>query len=182
MRTCSGCQQTKPLEDFKKLSKGADGRATRCKRCAADYMNAYYKANPEPIKARTANYFSKNRDDLNLKRKIFRQQNLERENESVKIWAKNNPEKTRHFKARNRAKRNQAKVFSVTKKDITRLAQSLCFYCGAKAQHIDHVIPLARGGTHGIGNLVSACRRCNLQKSSKTIMEWRLWKIRVLGC
>lgn len=31
--------------------------------------------------------------------------------------------------------------------------------------HIDHVIPLCKGGTDDLGNLVVACADCNLRKS-----------------
>jgi hypothetical protein len=48
-----------------------------------------------------------------------------------------------------------------------------CAYCGARADTIDHVMPLVRGGTNYEGNLVPACRRCNSSKSGKTIIEWR---------
>ncbi len=48
-----------------------------------------------------------------------------------------------------------------------------CAYCGSRADTIDHVLPLVRGGTNYEGNLVPACRRCNSSKSGKTIVEWR---------
>lgn len=51
--------------------------------------------------------------------------------------------------------------------------QKPCAYCGARADTIDHVLPLVRGGTNYEGNLVPACRRCNSSKSGKTIIEWR---------
>lgn len=51
--------------------------------------------------------------------------------------------------------------------------QKPCEYCGARADTVDHVIPLVRGGTNYEGNLVPACRRCNSSKSGKTIIEWR---------
>lgn len=50
-----------------------------------------------------------------------------------------------------------------------------CYYCGEEvgsAYHIDHVIPLALGGTNDPGNIVIACPRCNLQKSSHHPMDF----------
>ena len=51
-----------------------------------------------------------------------------------------------------------------------------CIYCGASiadnpevAFHVDHVIPLARGGTDAIGNLVTACHHCNTSKGDKML-------------
>ena len=44
-----------------------------------------------------------------------------------------------------------------------------CQYCGAKAPraelHIDHIVPVSKGGTSDMSNLVTACVECNLGKS-----------------
>jgi 5-methylcytosine-specific restriction endonuclease McrA len=42
-----------------------------------------------------------------------------------------------------------------------------CVYCGGPAEHIDHVVPLARGGAHAIGNLLPACAECNKSKGAR---------------
>lgn len=48
-----------------------------------------------------------------------------------------------------------------------------CQYCGQHATHVDHIIPLARGGhpTHP-DNLTAACQRCNLRKGTRLPDEW----------
>ena len=51
---------------------------------------------------------------------------------------------------------------------------SVCQYCGAYAPGggADHVVPLSRGGTDALDNLVWACRECNSSKGDKTPKEW----------
>ena len=48
-----------------------------------------------------------------------------------------------------------------------------CVYCGVSGKEaeleIDHVHPVSKGGSHHIGNLVTACRRCNQKKSDGTM-------------
>jgi 5-methylcytosine-specific restriction endonuclease McrA len=47
-----------------------------------------------------------------------------------------------------------------------------CAYCGAIADTLDHVRPIARGGATARGNLVPACSACNLSKGHADAMEW----------
>ena len=55
--------------------------------------------------------------------------------------------------------------FEVLKRD-----KFTCQYCGKSAPdsviHIDHIIPVSRGGKNKIINLVAACVECNLGKSN----------------
>jgi hypothetical protein len=56
--------------------------------------------------------------------------------------------------------------------EILRRDNHACRYCGAKAPDValtvDHVVPVALGGTDDPSNLVTACRPCNTGKSSIT--------------
>lgn len=49
-----------------------------------------------------------------------------------------------------------------------------CVYCGKSAKlTIDHDIPLIRGGSNWISNLVGACKPCNSSKCDRTGEEFR---------
>lgn len=54
--------------------------------------------------------------------------------------------------------------------EILRRDNNTCQYCGSKAPdvtlHVDHLIPVALGGSDKPDNLVAACKDCNLGKSS----------------
>ncbi len=56
-----------------------------------------------------------------------------------------------------------------------KTASGLCYYCGKKFCHaeltLDHIVPLARGGTTTPGNCVPACRACNKQKGVDTPVD-----------
>lgn len=52
----------------------------------------------------------------------------------------------------------------------------LCTYCGEEPPEglvAEHVIPLSRGGTNSIENILPACKKCNSSKGAKTLHEWR---------
>ena len=50
-----------------------------------------------------------------------------------------------------------------------------CQYCGKFAPDgaADHVIPLARGGTDSIDNLIWSCSSCNQSKGTNDIEDWK---------
>lgn len=53
-----------------------------------------------------------------------------------------------------------------------------CHYCGDRSGdfEIDHMIPVSRGGSDDLDNLVTSCRTCNRQKRDKTVEEFRVWR------
>jgi 5-methylcytosine-specific restriction endonuclease McrA len=59
-----------------------------------------------------------------------------------------------------------------------------CWYCGGQLHnapefqddgymHIEHQDPRATGGKSNLGNLVPACRTCNLRKRHKNVEQFR---------
>ena len=42
-----------------------------------------------------------------------------------------------------------------------------CYWCGMEANTVDHIVPVAKGGTDDPENLVAACRKCNFSKQDK---------------
>ncbi len=56
-----------------------------------------------------------------------------------------------------------------------KTASGLCHYCGRKYPFkqltMDHVVPLARGGTTSPGNVVPCCRNCNKAKGVDTPVD-----------
>lgn len=56
-----------------------------------------------------------------------------------------------------------------------QLQRGICHYCEKKFPPekltMDHVVPLARGGTSTQGNIVAACQDCNRDKKLETPVE-----------
>ena len=57
-----------------------------------------------------------------------------------------------------------------TRFDVLKRDKFTCQYCGKSAPdvvlHIDHIVPVSKGGTNDIINLVTSCAECNLGKSN----------------
>jgi 5-methylcytosine-specific restriction endonuclease McrA len=56
------------------------------------------------------------------------------------------------------------------------LASGVCAYCGDYATTVDHIVPVAKGGTADRENLAPACSWCNSDKLDFTPEEWREWR------
>jgi 5-methylcytosine-specific restriction endonuclease McrA len=62
--------------------------------------------------------------------------------------------------------------------DIPRLCELQkwkCASCGCSVKakwHVDHIMPLARGGLHDRRNLQILCPGCNVRKSDKHPVDW----------
>jgi 5-methylcytosine-specific restriction endonuclease McrA len=84
-------------------------------------------------------------------------------------------------KARVKKEREKAQKLKKSQWWLTLLNRGVCHYCqkkvGAKLLTMDHVIPIARGGTSTPGNLVPACQPCNQSKKLTTPVEEILKKI-----
>lgn len=70
--------------------------------------------------------------------------------------------------------------FEVLKRD-----RFTCQYCGRKAPdvvlHVDHIHPVADGGTDDMTNLVTACSECNLGKGARFSTGATRWRRRGSG-
>lgn len=73
--------------------------------------------------------------------------------------------------------RRRAESYGVEHQEYSRTAilarwGHACAYCGQLATHLDHVVPLSKGGADAESNIVPACQHCNLSKGAKTLEEW----------
>lgn len=52
-----------------------------------------------------------------------------------------------------------------------------CCYCGKPMGHIDHIQPIARGGTGEWDNLTAACALCNQSKKDRPLLVFMLSRV-----
>jgi len=94
-------------------------------------------------------------------------------------WRQANPEKVCASASRRRAL--MAQVLSTLTPEqwleILEYYDRRCAYCFVSEAevgtlHMEHVMPIFRGGTNTPDNVVPACRSCNSSKGIKTLKEW----------
>ena len=88
---------------------------------------------------------------------------------SVKKYRAKNPDKVREWST-TRLLRKTGRLPNGTVKSIGERQHWLCVYCKSDVSqkyHVDHIIPLAKGGIHAPENIQILCPSCNVRKSSK---------------
>jgi len=100
--------------------------------------------------------------------------------ERVRRWHAEHPERVREI-TRAALRRRRARLMGASIADpkltnayIAVLAGDPCSYCGEPSEHIDHIVPISRGGGHVWDNVTSACAGCNLSKNRSTLLDFLL--------
>lgn len=112
-----------------------------------------------------------------LRAKEYRQRNIEFRHEYEREWRRNNPDKVRAAIHKRRAQKQHVGG-AFTEADVKAQYDKQhgeCYYCHKKVggdYHIDHYIPIARGGSNSADNIVIACPSCNFSKRNKLPQEW----------
>lgn len=117
-------------------------------------------------------YVAENRERRAAVGLAWQRNNRERWYAYVSKWRAAHPE---HVSARRAARRAlvAGAEGSHTQDDIRRQREAqgdACYYCGTSlsdGMHVDHMMPLALGGSNGPENIVCACPTCNLRKGAK---------------
>lgn len=70
---------------------------------------------------------------------------------------------------------SRAKITRIDRLLVIAMWGGACAYCRADLapdeEHLDHILPIARGGTHVLANMALACGPCNLRKGRRTATE-----------
>lgn len=161
VKTCSKCKEEKPLTEFYKKKDAPDGLQYRCKECSKAGASEWNKANKD------RHYQSQRR---------WREKYPDKHRANARRWQINNPDKVR-FKEKRRKSLLRRAEGSFDLEDIEYLLEHTdrCF-CGAEINRdnytIEHIIPISRGGTHHLYNLMLLCGTCNSSKNNKIPVEY----------
>lgn len=133
----------------------------------------YRLANPEKIAEQMAAWLEKNRDAFNARRRADRLANPEFYKQADANRYANNPIS---FRIRNQTRRARKKagggeISAGLPEKLYRLQRGMCA-CGCKQPlgddfHLDHIMPLALGGSNTDDNIQLLRALCNRQKSAK---------------
>lgn len=159
MKICMVCHQEKPGSDFGKDSSRKDGLCFTCKSCRKIGEAKSYQRR------------KLHKADYRIKNKI-------KARKHTSEWGKRNPEKKQLARILYRAKKiNALGVLSIGLRNLLFAHQKgLCACCkidlSKTKAHLDHIYPLASGGSNDDSNMQLLCQGCNCSKGSKDPIEF----------
>lgn len=153
-KRCSLCGETKPATEFYIDKLRVDGLSVRCKECVKQETRKH------PARAQ-------------------REKNPERNREYRTRWYHRNLAHARMLSLRKEARRRgllaKQLVEEVDRLVVYKRDKGICGLCGLYVMfgdyHLDHVIPISKGGLHAYSNVQVAHKACNLKKSDRLLTE-----------
>lgn len=118
-------------------------------------------------------YRAKNRAVISERRRLRRRERRDEINDlQRRYYHRHKGNKSWLVRSRNRKDKMRANGGHVSTADWQSILDHFdgkCAKCGsADNVHMDHVVPISRGGKHSPSNIQPLCRTCNLQKYTKT--------------
>jgi len=152
----------------------------------------YYEKHSDYVKQKTKDYYAENTEAIAIKNKEYRDKHFEVLKEKKKIYISENlvlvrgrqrrymqtPKGRAIAKNMKHMRRTAEKNGDVTTVQLLELQQNekVCYWCDKQLipeqTHVDHYMPLSKGGKHTISNLVMACSKCNRIKSNKDPLKF----------
>lgn len=177
MKQCSECLLAKPLDDFYPCRTNRDRRQGRCKQCYRDAANRRYAERGEEIRDHKRKRYQ---NDLDFREKHkadvlqWSRENPDSRAAYTRQWEVENQDKNRQKKRRNQASRHARKldqfIENVDPAIVYEMHGGRCGICKQFIEgdfHVDHVIPLSKGGMHGYINVQPAHPVCNISKGNR---------------
>jgi hypothetical protein len=170
-KTCQKCGETKPETAFRfdRTKSNPHRRDTTCNTCNNAIQKAWREANKPAYNRRIRERRKERGETYKEIRRQWSQKNRERNNAREREKYAANPEPNLARNARWRARKRGATINDLSAaqwKEIKAAYDHRCVYCGRKMKRLtqDHLLPLSRGGTNTVANVVPACLSCNSRK------------------
>lgn len=167
-KMCLRCERIQFLQDFHASSLYGNRRYPYCKTCRSKQRKQHYRDNQERIKQQNNTWKDNNRAFHNAYCREYNVTHFEERKSYQQSYNQRNPEKNRQHAASHYALKKGTSIGKVSYKQILERDGYTCHICkqaiAPEDLQFDHVIPLARGGSHTEENIKPSHANCNKRK------------------
>jgi hypothetical protein len=139
---------------------------------AAEYRAAWKRRNPEKVKA-----WRPAREKATRAQAEWRRKNPELAQAALSRYRERNRDLLADRARLRRATKVAPEAEFISREAVWERDRGICYLCEAACDpadwHLDHVVPLARGGSHVYNNVAVTHPGCNLSKGTRLLSEWR---------
>lgn len=166
MKTCSCCKTEKPLSAYSPDARTTLGVQSRCKVCIAEAACIRRAKNPEPHREIARKWVKKNYAKKLQQNREYRAKNADK----VSIWKAQDRQRNKaRICADNAMRRIKLRQGSLTNEVLSVYALRDFYSAMSLGEnfHVDHIIPISKGGLHVAQNLQVIPAIDNLRKGAK---------------
>lgn len=193
----NSCKICKALSDKKSHQKHREKRLAKMNQRYEENKESFLaecKVYREENKERIAEYKKawhlRNKDSVNERSRAWREENKERNVEAKKKWYRNNRDRVYANVLKRKSNKFHVRFYGVKRKELLDRDNWQCRNCGVEVHdrneggninrhlwddefkaHVDHIIPISKGGDSTPENLQILCRTCNLSKRNDSELE-----------
>lgn len=146
-------------------------RRARWRKANPEIVAATRERNKENNAASVAAWQARNPERVAANGVAYRAANKEKCKAAISAWAKANPEARLIYRENRRAKENGRKLSTDLPKKLFELQRGRCACCKSDLKktkyHLDHKMPLSKGGANDDPNIQLLCPTCNSEKGAK---------------
>ena len=169
-KVCTKCEKEQNISNFYKQKRYKDGYKSICKFCCVQLTKAWKESNPSKVTEQKNKYYELNKD---------------KENERTKKYRSFNKDKINGYKRKRRALMLGNDHSKYTLKQVIDVYGLNCYMCDKAIDfkaprqagkdgweyglHLDHYVPLSKGGADNLENVRPAHGLCNIKKGSKVL-------------
>lgn len=172
-KVCNICKIEQSLDCFYSDKRNRDGKRGQCKTCCGRTTAKWQARNYDRVLAASRRWKEAHPDKVRAYSAMYWDTHKEERKAALRAWFASNPGMNT-FYCRQRENRKRGAKGSHTREQLKAridFYNGRCYLCGELADTIDHVIPIACGGSEWPANLRPACRSCNSRKGKKSLLD-----------
>jgi 5-methylcytosine-specific restriction endonuclease McrA len=137
------------------------------------YLKTYRATHKERVRARQKAYEAAHRDERRAYEAEYRAAHKEEYRAQKRAWTKT-PRGRAKRAAEDARRRASGYISPKTVVALREEAHGICPYCYGPIEtgHLDHIVPIASGGTNERDNLIWCCGVCNMRKGSRSLLQY----------